>query len=210
MTRNRYTSFLSAAGIGLGAFVATAVAAPRLAAEIGANAFFATYLVQVAWIMPRLTPAYLRTHAKGQDLPAAVILLVTVGAAAVAAGSLFQIINERPSPRLLELALALTSVTLGWATIHAMASIHYAHLYWDGGRQGANPSAGLDFPGTKEPCGYDFLYFAFVIGMTAQTSDVGLTTTEMRKINLLHAVVSFFFNAVIVAAAVNLAVSLGS
>ena len=64
-------------------------------------------------------------------------------------------------------------------------------------------SRGLDFPGTAEPGGYDFLYFAFVIGMTAQTSDIAITSTAMRKINLVHAVVSFFFNTVLVAAAVN-------
>ncbi|MDE1158489.1 MAG: DUF1345 domain-containing protein [Neorhizobium sp.] len=68
---------------------------------------------------------------------------------------------------------------------------------------------GLDFPQTSAPGGYDFLYFSFVIGMTAQTSDVAITTTGMRKLNLVHAVVSFFFNAVLIAAAVNAAVSLG-
>jgi uncharacterized membrane protein len=44
--------------------------------------------------------------------------------------------------------------------------------------------------------------------MTAQTSDIAITSTGMRKINLLHAIVSFFFNTVLVAAAVNAAVSL--
>jgi uncharacterized membrane protein len=46
--------------------------------------------------------------------------------------------------------------------------------------------------------------------MTAQTADTGITTTQMRRIVLVHSIVSFFFNTVIVAAAVNLAVSLGS
>jgi uncharacterized membrane protein len=46
--------------------------------------------------------------------------------------------------------------------------------------------------------------------MTAQTSDVAVTKTRMRKLNLLHSVVSFFFNTVLVAAAVNVAVSLAA
>lgn len=58
------------------------------------------------------------------------------------------------------------------------------------------------------PGGYDFLYFAFVVGMTAQTSDVAVTTTAMRRVTLLHSIVSFFFNTVLVAAAVNAAVQL--
>jgi uncharacterized membrane protein len=206
---SRHASFVVAAGIGVAAFAAALFILPKLATQLGANVFFAVYLVQVASAMPRLTPAYLRAHASGEDLPAAIILAVTVGAAAVAAGSLFLIINARPSPHPLELLLALGSVTLGWATIHAMAALHYAHLYWSTAAHAPEPRRGLDFPGTKDPGGYDFLYFAFVIGMTAQTSDTAVTTTDMRKINLLHAVVSFFFNAVIVAAAVNLAVSLG-
>jgi uncharacterized membrane protein len=67
----------------------------------------------------------------------------------------------------------------------------------------------LDFPETERPQGWVFLYFATVIGMTAQTADTGITTTQMRRIVLLHSIVAFFFNTVIVAAAVNLAVSLG-
>ncbi len=57
---------------------------------------------------------------------------------------------------------------------------------------------------------HDFLYFAFVIGMTAQTSDVAITTTAMRNFNLVHGIVSFLFNTVLVAAAVNVAVTLAS
>jgi len=209
MRRSRHASFVIAVGIGAAAFAGAAFLLPKLATQIGANVFFAVYLAQVAAAMPRLTPAWLRAHASGEDLPATIILAVTIGAVAVAAGSLFLIINARPSPRPLELLLPLGSVTLGWATIHAMAALHYAHLYWSAAAHAPEPRRGLDFPGTKDPCGYDFLYFAFVIGMTAQTSDTAVTTTDMRKINLLHALASFFFNAVIVAAAVNLAVSLG-
>jgi len=49
-----------------------------------------------------------------------------------------------------------------------------------------------------------------VIGMTAQTADTAITTSQMRLVVLVHSVLSFFFNTVIVAAAVNLAVSLGA
>lgn len=71
------------------------------------------------------------------------------------------------------------------------------------------PIEGLDFPGGKPPERSDFLYFSAVIGMTAQTADTNITTSRMRRIVLIHSIVSFFFNTVIVAAAVNLAVSLG-
>ncbi|WP_429937839.1 DUF1345 domain-containing protein, partial [Brucella melitensis] len=69
---------------------------------------------------------------------------------------------------------------------------------------------GFDFPGTPEPSGWDFAYYAYVIGMTAQTSDTNVTTPAMRRTTLLHSIVSFFFNTVLVAAAVNVVVALGS
>ena len=107
-------------------------------------------------------------------------------------------------------------MALGWLTIHTMAALHYAHLYWRPGPDTApgqrrrSRGADLIFRATTKPGGYDFLYFSLVIGMTAQTSDVAITKTQIRKLNMLHAVVSFFFNTVLVAAAVNVAVSLGS
>jgi uncharacterized membrane protein len=45
--------------------------------------------------------------------------------------------------------------------------------------------------------------------MTAQTADTGIASAAMRRAVLLHGIASFFFNTVIVAAAVNVAVSLG-
>lgn len=72
------------------------------------------------------------------------------------------------------------------------------------------PVGGLEFTGKEQPDGWDFLYFSATVGMTSQTSDTEVSTTQMRRIVLVHSILSFFFNTVIVAAAVNLAVSLGS
>ena len=49
----------------------------------------------------------------------------------------------------------------------------------------------------------EFLYHSFTIGMTAQTSDVAVTTTGMRRLTLLQAVISFFYSTVLIALAVN-------
>lgn len=136
---------------------------------------------------------------------------------AVAIGSLFLIINANHKHPPLELLAALLSLPLGWITIHMMAALHYAHVYWRDdevrdarGRPVRQPVGGLSFPGgDTPPQGWDFLYFAIVIGMTAQTADVEVTTTRMRRLVIVHSVVAFFFNTIIVAAAVNLAVTLG-
>ncbi|GLR51967.1 DUF1345 domain-containing protein [Shinella yambaruensis] len=184
---------------------------PDFAIGIAAVAFFLCYLLLTAWRVPRLTAAHLEYYATDTDEPVTVIFAVTFAAVAVSTGSLFVVLN-RPAASLGEFVLAFASVALGWLTIHTMAAMHYAHLYWRPGSTETSLDAGrsLDFPGKAAPGAYDFLYFAFVIGMTAQTSDVAITSTAMRKVNLLHAIVSFFFNTVLVAAAVNAAVSLAT
>jgi len=208
---SRNASFFAALAVGAVVTVAALWLQPKFAATAGANAFFVTYLVLSAKKIRLLTPAYLRKHAAGADMPAWVIFAATLGAAIVAVVSLFLLINTSSTYHSTELTLSLASVALGWATIHTMAAFHYAHVYWDALRdtRGDAPAVGgLEFPQTPEPAGYDFLYFAFVVGMTAQTSDVVVTNTSTRKLVLMHGAVSFLFNTVLVAAAVNVAVSL--
>ena len=219
ITLRRYASFYIAVLCGLAMLALALSFWPALAIQSSANVFFVVYLVLEFVKFRRLTPEFLRKHAASTDEPAWVIVAVTFGAVVVAVGSLFILINKGGQPNALELLLSLSAVALGWFTIHTMAALHYAHLYWrprNGcdrrrkGRRKASEHGGLDFPGDDDPSGYDFLYYSLVIGMTAQTADVNVTRTGMRKLTLLHAVVSFFFNTVLVAAAVNVAVSLAA
>jgi uncharacterized membrane protein len=212
----RHNPFYIAAVAGLAALALALAFTPRIAYVVAANAFFMVYLALMTFRIPILTADYLRRNAAKSDEPVWIIFMVTFGAVIVAVGSLFVLLNSAGNPQTLDLALALAAVPLGWLTIHMMAAIHYAHLYWQPDETAAGTKdktrkhvGGLDFPGEKEPGGIEFLYFSYVIGMTAQTSDTGITSTDMRRINLLHAIVSFFFNTVLVAAAVNVAVSLG-
>ncbi|MGK6316824.1 DUF1345 domain-containing protein [Neorhizobium sp. DT-125] len=184
---------------------------PILAPGIAAIVFFLIYLGMMAARIPKLDGPMLRQKGQNTDEPAPVILAVTLMAVAVAVVSLFGVLNRDRPAGPAEISLAFASVVLGWLTIHTMFALHYAHLYWRPDEQRRKNEAkrgGLDFPETDEPGAYDFLYFSFIIGMTAQTSDTAITTTEMRKINLVHGVISFFFNTVLVAAAVNTVVSL--
>jgi uncharacterized membrane protein len=212
MTRHsRSASFYYALAAGAAVLAVLLIIAPAYAIATAANAFFAVYLVLSAIKLRYLSAAYLHKHAARVDVPEWVIFAVTLFAVAVTVASLFRLINAASPPTAPQLALALASVALGWVTVHTMAAFHYAHVYWSPARIRSGDAAarrgGLEFPQTPEPGGYEFVYFAFVIGMTAQTSDVAVTSTEMRKLSIVHGVVSFFFNTVLVAAAVNLAVS---
>jgi uncharacterized membrane protein len=213
---HRHRQFVVAAGTGAVALAAALLLRAPLPYSIGTNAFFAVYVVLVVAQMPRLTGRYLSKNARATDQPVLVIFAVTLVVVVVAIVSLFLLINQKDRGHPVELGFALLSIPLGWFTMHAMAALHYAHVYWmDGDAVDAEtkkkiPVGGLLFPGDKRPEGWDFLYFSAVIGMTAQTADTNISTTHMRCVVLVHSILSFFFNTVIVAAAVNLAVSLGS
>lgn len=186
-----------------------------LAYAIGANTFFSVYIALLLRQMPRLTADFLSRRAQQADEPVWIIFLVTAVIICVAVGSLFMLINARQMGHPYALAFSMFSLPLGWFTIHSMAALHYANLFWKGDETGTANNhrqsvGGLDFPGTKRPCGWDFLYFSVVIGMTAQTADTGITRTPMRQAAMVHAIISFFYNTVIVAAAVNLVVSLAN
>ncbi len=213
----RHLQFVIAAACGLVAAVAAGFLGARLAFPVGADVAFAVYCALILREMPKLTADYLSKRARAADLPVLLIFIITAAVVAASILSLFQVINSKGSPHAVELACALLAIPLGWFTIHAMTALHYAHIYWidddetdSGSKSKKTPVGGLVFAGKDRPEGWDFLYFSTTIGMTSQTSDTEVSTTQMRRIVLLHSVVSFFFNTVIVAAAVNLAVSLGA
>ena len=108
-------------------------------------------------------------------------------------------------------ALTLAAVVLSWAVTHTAYTLRYAHLHYrkDTDRDG-DSEGGLQFVGTEKPSDLDFAYFAFTIGMCFQVSDVVVAITRMRREVLFHAVISFGYNTVILALALNVAISLMS
>jgi uncharacterized membrane protein len=72
------------------------------------------------------------------------------------------------------------------------------------------PTAGSTSTRTTRPRDGDFAYPGFTIGMTFQVSDTDLTTTEVRVTALRHALLSYLFGAVILAATINLIAGLAT
>jgi len=109
----------------------------------------------------------------------------------------------------LETAIYICGVTFSWILLHIMFTFRYAHYYY-GDRVGKNSPqiGGLDIPDEKCPDYLDFAYFSFVIGMTFQVSDITISSRHMRRMALLHGLLSFIFNTVIVALTINVVVEL--
>jgi len=99
------------------------------------------------------------------------------------------------------LVLATLTILLSWAFIHTIFALHYAHEFYD-----EAAGQGMTFPGgDPNPDYWDFVYFSFVIGMTSQVSDVAITSKVIRRTVAAHGVVSFLFNAALLALTVNIA-----
>lgn len=177
-----------------------------------ADVFFLVYTVLTGFAARKLTAEFLRQHAVEEDEPAPFILVAMFAAVAAATVSFFLVLNGGPRTGI-QLGVAVASVLLGWFAVHTMWAMHYAYEYYQaddrakGARKG-KVAEGLDFHSPQEPSGIAFVYFSYVIGMTAQTADVDVVSNAMRRLVLVHGVFSFFFNTVIVAAAVNIAVTL--
>jgi len=173
-------------------------------ALIGWDICVTAYLVLVYIMMFRCGLAHIRRNAILQDEGRFLILLVAaLGAFASIAAIVFELgASHHSAP---DLALATVTIALSWAAVHTIFALHYAHEFY----RGAKPK-GLQFPSgeTHENADYwDFVYFSFVIGMTAQVSDVGITDKIIRRTATVHGIISFIYNTALVALMVNIAAS---
>lgn len=167
-------------------------------------------LAMTWWIMLRATPESMRRKAQEQDASRWVILSLITAAACVSVLAIAFMLrdNKQASPTLLAIHLSLAILTIvgSWLLVHTIFALHYAHGYYlDQHKTLQQAQAdGLDFPSDIEPDYWDFLYFSFVIGMTSQVSDVQVTSRSLRRLALFHGVLSFFFNAMILAMSINI------
>jgi uncharacterized membrane protein len=168
------------------------------------DTFAGLYLVLAYIMIFRCGLAHIRRNAALQDDGRFLILLMTaLGAFASIAAIVFELgASNRSAP---QLALATVTIALSWATVHTIFALHYAHDYYRGAKPG-----GLQFPsGDRHDHAdyWDFVYFSFVIGMTAQVSDVGITDKIIRRTATVHGIISFVFNTALLALMVNIAAS---
>jgi uncharacterized membrane protein len=160
----------------------------------------------------------LRAHAKAQDVSQLLISVFVVVAASVALFAVGFVLGTHktgpsagPQPHLtVYLILTLGTVIFSWMLVHTVFGLRYAHMYYGDSDDPTldRHAGGLEFPGQHPPNYFDFAYYAFVVGMTCQVSDVQITSRKMRRLTLLHSVLSFGFNTVILALLINTVSSL--
>src|SRR5437870_5907439 len=199
-------------------FIVAAVVALVLRTHALWTASLATYdafafaILGLIWVTVTLTPReQIRAVAQRQDVGRTVIFIfVIIVACAALFAVAFLIRSGKPERHFsIHLLLALTTVVLSWLLMHAVFGLRYAHRFYDDSATSAEKHAGgLTFPEDELPDYRDFAYFSFVIGMTCQVSDVSVTSREMRRLVLLHGILSFGFYTVILALTINTVSSL--
>jgi uncharacterized membrane protein len=197
---------------GLAVGIAVAALAPghpgaTLRAVIGWDCGVAVYLALTVTMTARATIASMRRRAAAEDEARWVFLCLMAGAAFFSMFAILGIMRAAKATggdfMVIMTILAAVTVLLSWLLAHVSFAVHYAHGFFND--LGVNRSPGLAFPGERgDPDYWDFLYFSFVIGMTAQVSDVQVLTQPWRRLVLAHGIFSFLFNTVVLALSINL------
>jgi len=162
----------------------------------------------LAWRMARGSdPQALQRNAVAQgEGRFAILSVVVLGAAAVllAVGTqLSQVRNLHGTERVAHVALAVLTIVSTWLFMQSVFALHYAHDFYLARVHGAPEP--LSFPGTPDPLYGDFLHFACVIGTSGQTADISFHGSALRPVGTVHCIVAFFFNASLLALAINVA-----
>ena len=170
----------------------------------------ALYLL-LAWsLMLRASLSRTRWGARIQHDGAVMVLFLTVSAAVASlAAILIELsgLNDLPTQQQdLHIGLVAATLLVSWLLVHTAFASHYASQFY--ASQTPEGSGALEFPRGRPPVYMDFLYFALVVGMTSQTSDVAVTTTAMRRLVSFHSMIAFFFNTALLALTINLAGSI--
>jgi uncharacterized membrane protein len=200
-----HSRFYAAAALGVAVYFLAAGLQQTGRVAAAGDAFFLSYLIASAVLVVRLDEEHLKKRAAVEDEGAFIVLLIALAAIALCVVGIFTVLNQKQHPTTLPFLLSVASAPLGWLMLHMIGAFHYANLHYVDSKTRA-----LKFPGTGEPGAWDFLYFSFVVGMTAQVSDVQVLTTPMRRAVLIQSIVSFFFNTVLIAMAVNAVVATAS
>ncbi len=175
----------------------------------GVRAVLLAFDVSIAWFLLRtmtliqrdtVSPADIKRRAEEQEEGKWMVLTICLALAVMVVGALAIELHAARNKSPTDVALAGSTIILAWLFVAAVFAQHYAHSFY-------LESGQLAFPGTEHPDYWDFIYFALVISMCCQTSDVAIQSGRMRRLAIFHSVLAFFFNVIIIAIAVSVGAS---
>ncbi len=198
----RYLLFLCLFAAGLPAIVFIDwYRAVMTAFDVAALVFMATLPA-----LFRLDTAGMRQQAAKVDANRMILIFLTVITTFTVMAAVTAELNGADAKNPLNIAFTIITLALAWLFSNLVYAVHYAHLFYDRGPKGRD-RGGVTFPGQDDPHYWDFVYFAFTLGMTFQTSDVEINDRQWRKLVTLQSMASFVFNIGIIAFSINILAS---
>ncbi len=176
---------------------------------------FSLCMIIMSWISFFITNSQqIRQQASAQD-SSRVLIFITVLISTFASflAVLLLIISKKQfkDTEALHLIIAIGGMLFSWLLIHTIFTMRYAHIFYGDHEEKPNTHAGgLEFPDDKKPDYLDFAYFSFVLGMTFQVSDVEVTSKRLRRLVMLHGILSFGFNTIMIALTINVIAGLAN
>ncbi len=172
---------------------------------------FSITVIAIYWqIFFSVSTAQTKLRAKLQDENRSEIFFVVLIATFAALFAVVLVLIDKEL-NATDITVAIVGLVLSWFLVHTTFTMRYAHLFYGDTEEsgGKKSEGGLDFPGDDKPDFLDFAYYSFVIGMTFQVSDVEVSSKKLRRLTLLHSLLSFVFNTIIVALTINVLAGLG-
>lgn len=214
MTQIRYLNFWLFLATMIVVIAATGHAAgPARSVLIGFDAGAVVFIVGIIRLMRASDTADIRARAKANDPDQHVLLIIALFIVGVVLVAVTVELTGTGGGKGSAVGLAGATLLLAWLFSNLLFALHYCHEFYSPGDDDDAPergdgddqdSGGLDFPGDTMPDYADFAYFAFVLGMTFQVSDVQITSRTIRRLALAHSLTAFLFNIVVVALSVSL------
>ncbi len=167
------------------------------------------YVLLICTMMLRCEIEGIKRQASLEEESRTLLLILTICASVATVlaivAQLSELNEDRSADRTLLFALSFSTIVVSWFLVHTVFALYYAHEFHSEAKGNSRGAVdGLDFPGERIPDYLDFVYFTFVVGTTAHTSDVVVTSRKMRRVVTLHGLSSFFFNTTVIALVVNL------
>jgi uncharacterized membrane protein len=197
----RFAAFLLVfGGVGLG--LSTVLGTLR-GILVGFDVAAVVFIASLIRVLRAPSAHVMRRHARDNDANRAMLLVITVTVMLVILTTVVWMLSDRNAMTPVTVSLMMATLGLAWLFSNIVYSLHYAHLFYGDRDRSGEDDRGLTFPSMDEPAYADFVYFAFTIGMTFQTSDVEICSRRMREVVTFHALAAFVFNIGVLAFAIN-------
>ncbi len=171
------------------------------------NVFGISYLIFNLILFSKSNVDQIQKQCSKEDVSSWILFAFVVSACLIGLMSVLSFMTSTKNWQLdsiLGSILCISAVGFSWLMVHLAFAVRYAHLYYgDNNKQFSKHAKGLIFPEDELPDYFDFAYFSIVIGMTFQVSDVVITSKGVRRLVLLHSLIAFVFNTVIIAMTVS-------